>query len=72
MPTYIAYTPSQKNHFKKWKTKQVLYDASKCHTPCGDNNDKHYGIHHGLKKVFEPHVNISATYLWSWDDAKSE
>ena len=37
-----------------------------------DNDDnKYYGIQHGLKKVFEPRVNISAAFLWSQDDAKS-
>ena len=62
MPTCIAYTPSQEYHFKKWKAKQALYDASKCNTPCRDNNDKYYGIQHGLKKDFEamliyqPHI----------------
>ena len=44
----------------KWKAKQELYDAAKCNTPCRDNNDKYYGIQHGLKKDFEPHVDISA------------
>ena len=32
----------------------------------------YYGIQHGLKKDFEPNVDISATYLWSKDDAKSQ
>ena len=58
------------HHFKKWKAKQALYDAAKCHTPCRDNDDKYYGIQHDLKKVFEPHVDISAIYLWPQDDAK--
>ena len=49
-----------------------MYDAAKCNIPCRDNNDKYYGIQHGLKKVFDPHVDISATYLWSQDDAKSQ
>ena len=44
MPTCIAYTPSQGYYFKKWKPKQALYDASKCNTPCRDNNDKYNGI----------------------------
>ena len=72
MPACIAYIPSQGYHFKKWKAKQALYDASKCHTPFRDNNDKYYGIQHGLKKDFQPHVDISATYLWSQDNAKSQ
>ena len=72
MPTCMTYTPSQGYHFKKWKPKQALYDAAKCTTPCGDNDDKYYGIQHGLKKVFEPHVDISTTYLWSQDDAKAQ
>ena len=72
MPTCMAYIPSQGYHFKKWKEKWVLYDASKCHTPCRNNNDKYYGIQHGLKMDFDPHVDISATYLWFPDDAKSQ
>ena len=72
MPTCMTYTPSQGYHFKKWKAKQALYDAAKCNTPCKDNDDKYYGIQHDLKKVFEPHVDISATYLWSQDDAKAQ
>ena len=40
-----------------------MYDVSKCNTPCTDNNNKYYGIQHGLKKDFEPRVDISATYL---------
>ena len=71
MPTCMAYIPSQGYHFKKWKAKQALYDAAKCNTSCRDNDDKYYGIKHGLKKVFEPHVDISATCLWSQDDAKT-
>ena len=59
MPTCMTYTPSQGYHFKKWKAKQALYDAAKFNTPCRDNNDKYYGIQHGLKKVFDPHGNIS-------------
>ena len=72
IPTCIAYTPSQRYHFKKWKAKQALYDASKCNTPCNHNTNRYYGIQHGLKKDFEPHVDISATYLWSQDGAKSQ
>ena len=72
MPTCMTYTPPQGYHFKKWKAKQALYDAAKCNTPCKDNDDRYYGIQHDLKKVFEPHVDISATYLWSQDDAKSQ
>ena len=49
-----------------------MYDAAKCNTPCRDNDDKYYGMQHDLKKGFEPHVDISATYLWSQDDAKSQ
>ena len=71
-PTCIAYTPSQGYQFKKWKAKKILYDASKRNTHCRDNNDKYYDMQHGLKKDFEPHVDISATYLWSQDDAKSQ
>ena len=56
MPTCMTYTPPQGYHFKKWKTKQTLYDAAKCNTPCKDNDDKYYGIQHDLKEVFEPHV----------------
>ena len=72
MPTCIAYTPSQGYHFTKWKAKQALYHASKCNTPCRENGDKYYGIQHGLKKDFEPPVDISATYLWPQDDAKAQ
>ena len=72
MPICMTYTPSQGYHFKKWKAKQALYDAAKCNTACKDNDDKYYGIQHDLKKVFEPHVDISATYLWSQDDAKAQ
>ena len=68
MPTWMSYTPLQGYYIKKWKAKQALYDASKCNTPCRDNNDKYYG----LKKVFHPHVDISATYLWSQDGAESQ
>ena len=71
MPTCIAYSPSQGHHIKKWKIKQALCDASEYNTPCRDNNDKYYGIQHGLKKDFEPHIDESATYLWSQDDAQS-
>ena len=60
------------SHFKKWKAKKALHDASKCNTPCRDNNDKYYGIQQGLKKDFEPHVDKSVTYCWSQDDAKSQ
>ena len=63
MPTCMTYTPPQGYHNKKWKAKQALYDVAKCNTPCKDNDDKYYGIQHDLKKVFEPHVDISATYL---------
>ena len=50
-----------------------MYDAAKCNTPCRDNDDnKYYGIQHGLRKVLEPHVDISATNLWSQDDAKAQ
>ena len=72
MTTCLAYTPSQGYHFKKWKAKQALYDAAKCNIPCRDNDDKFYGIQHGLKKVSEPHVDISARYLWSQEDTKSQ
>ena len=68
----MTYTHSQGYHFKRWKAKQALYDAAKYNTPCRDNDDKYYGIQHGLKKVFEPHVDISTTYLWSQEDAKSQ
>ena len=68
----IAYTPSQGYQFKRWKVKQALYDASNCNTPCRDNDDKYYSIQYGLKKDFEPHVDISATYLWSQNNAKSQ
>ena len=34
-----------------------------CNTPCRDNNDKDYGIQYGLKKDFNPRVDILATYL---------
>ena len=72
IPTCMNYIPPQGYHFKKWKAKQALYDAAKCNTPCKDHDDRYYGIQHDLKKVFEPHVDISATYLWSQDDAKSQ
>ena len=49
-----------------------MYDAAKCNTPCKDNDGKYYGIQHDLKKVFGPPVDISATYLWSQDDAKEQ
>ena len=49
-----------------------MYDEAKCNTPCKDNEDKYCGIQHDLKKVFEPHVDISATYLWSQEDAKAQ
>ena len=71
MPTCMIFIPSQGYHFKKLKAKQALYDAAKFNTPCRDNDDRYYGIQHGLKKVFEPHVDISATYLCSQEDAKS-
>ena len=63
MPKCMTYTLSHGYHFKKWKTKQALYDAGKCNTPYRGNEDKYYGMQHGLKKVFEPHVDISATHL---------
>ena len=72
MPTCMTYTPSQGYHFKRWKAKQALYDAAKCNTPFRDNNDKYYDIQLGLKNDYEPHVDISTTYLWSQDDAKSQ
>ena len=72
MPRCIAYTPSQGYHLKRCNAKQALYDASNCNTLYRDNSDKYYGMQHVLKKVFDPHVYISATYLWSQDDAKSQ
>ena len=72
IPTCIAYAPSQGYHFKKWKAKQVLYEASNCNTPWRENNDSYCGIPHGLMKDFDPYVDTSATYLWSQDDAKSQ
>ena len=72
IPTCMVYAPPQGYDFKKWKAKQALYDAANCNTPCKDNDDRYYGIQHDLKKVFEPHVDISATYLWSQDDAKTQ
>ena len=63
---------SQGYHFKRWKAIQAWYDASNCNFPCRDNNDKYYGIQHGLKKDLDPHLDILATYLWSEDDAKSQ
>ena len=54
MPTCMTYNLSQGYHFKISKTKQALYDAAKCNTPCRYNNDKYYGIQHGLKKVLTP------------------
>ena len=72
MPTCMIYSPSQGYHFKKWEAKQALYDVAKCNTPCRDNDDMHYCIQHGLKKVFEPHVDISSTYLLSQEDAKAQ
>ena len=46
---------------KMWKAKQALYDATKCNTPCRDNNDKYHGIQHGLKilnqmLIYQPHI----------------
>ena len=49
-----------------------MYDAAKCYIPCRGNNDEYYGIQYGLKKAFEPNIDISATYLWSQNDAKSQ
>ena len=49
-----------------------MHDATKCNTPCKYNDDKYYGIRHDLKKVFEPHVDISATSLLSQGDSKSQ
>ena len=72
MLTFMTYTPSQGYHFNKWKTKQTLYDATKCNTPCRNNDDKYYGIQHGLKKVFEVHVDISVTYRLSQEGAKTQ
>ena len=69
MFTCMTYTHSQGYHFKRWKAKQALHDAAKCNTPFRDNNDKYYGNQHGLKKVFDSYVDISARYLWSQDDA---
>ena len=57
MPTCITYTPQQ-YHLKRWKAKQALYDASNCNNSCRDNNYKNYGIQHGLKNDFEPHVHL--------------
>ena len=54
-----------------WKAKQPLY-ASNCNTSFIHDNDKYYGIQHGLKKDFDCHVDISATYLWSQDDTISQ
>ena len=72
MHTCVTYIPSHVYHFKISKAKQALYDASKCNTPCKGHNDKYYGIQHELKKEFDPYVDISATYLWSQNDAKSQ
>ena len=49
-----------------------MYGASKCNTPCRVNNDRYYGIQHGSKKDYDPHIDMSAKYLWSQDDAKSQ
>ena len=64
MPMCIAYIPLQGYHFKMWKASQALYDASNCNTPYRDNNDRYYGIQHGLKKDFDPHVDMLVTYLY--------
>ena len=37
-----------------------------------DNDDKYYGTQQGLKEDFDPHVDVSATYLWFHDDAESQ
>ena len=71
MLTCVTDIPSKGYHFKKWKAKQALHDALKWNTPCRDKNVKYYGIQHGLKKDFELNVDISASNLWSQDDAKS-
>ena len=64
MPTCITYPTFQGYHFRSWKAKQTLYDASNCNSPCRDNNDKSYGIHHELKKDLYLHVDISASILF--------
>ena len=71
-PTCLTCTPTQGYHLKGWNAEQTLYDASNCNTPCGDNNDQYYHILHELNKDFNPHVDISITYLWFQDDAKSQ
>ena len=58
IPTCIVYSPSQGYHFKEWKVKLSLYDASNHNTHCRDNDDKYYDIQHGLKEDFESHVDI--------------
>ena len=72
MPTCMTYTPSQGYHFKSGKQNKHCMMQQSVNAPCKDNDDKYYGIQHDLKKVFKPHVDISATYLQSQDDAKEQ
>ena len=69
MPTCMTYTPSQGYHFKKWKAKQALYD---CILLVEIMMISIMVYNHDLKKVCEPHIDISVTYLWSHDDAKAQ
>ena len=49
-----------------------MYDAFNWYAPGRDNDDQYYVIQHGLKREFDPHVDISAPYLCSPHDSKSE
>ena len=69
IPTYITWTPPRVTISKM--ERQKLYNASSCNPPCKDNNGTYYGINHGLKKDIDPHVDISATYLWLQDNVES-
>ena len=49
-----------------------MSDSSNYNPPCKDNSNKYYSIQLGLKKDFDLHVDESATYLCSQDDAKCQ
>ena len=62
MPTCMTYTPSQGYHLKKFG--KALNLSEKCNTRGKDNHDKYWMLYsHDLMSAFEPHVDISATFL---------
>ena len=61
IPTSISYNPFQVTT-SKMEIKQTLCNALNCTPHYKDNEDKYYGIQYGLKKDFDPHVDISATH----------